>query len=115
MPTVPTFAVRETDVSRHNGGTSGAPLKPLRYDSALRALTSLRGLSRERRYAERRQSLGQQMLERWAKIGCEIVTVGKNGLRQLRASNYRREVCCYFGQIVAKLSLGKSEFNIMFS
>ena len=25
-----TFAVRETDVSRHNGGTSGAPLKPLR-------------------------------------------------------------------------------------
>ena len=23
-----TFAVRETDVSRHNGGTSGAPLKP---------------------------------------------------------------------------------------
>ena len=32
---VPTFAVRETDVSRHNGGTSGAPLKPLRDDSAL--------------------------------------------------------------------------------
>ena len=25
-------------VSRHNGGTSGAPLKPLRVDSALRAL-----------------------------------------------------------------------------
>ena len=34
MPTVPTFAVRETNVSRHNGGTSGAPLKPLRDDSA---------------------------------------------------------------------------------
>ena len=31
-------------VSRHNGGTSGAPLKPLRDDSALRALSSLRGL-----------------------------------------------------------------------
>ena len=44
MPTVPTFAVRETDVSRHNGGTSGAPFKPLRDDSALRALSSLRGL-----------------------------------------------------------------------
>ena len=29
FPTVPTFAVRETDVSRHDGGTSGAPLKPL--------------------------------------------------------------------------------------
>ena len=36
---VPTFAVRETDVSWHNGGTSGAPLKPLRDDSALRALS----------------------------------------------------------------------------
>ena len=41
---VPTFAVRETDVSRHNGGTSDAPLKPLRVDSVLRALSSLRGL-----------------------------------------------------------------------
>ena len=68
MPTVPTFAVRETDVSQHNGGTSGAPLKPLRDDSALRALSSH----------------GQQMLDRWAKIGCENATVGKNGLR----SNY---------------------------
>ena len=34
LPTVPTFAVRETDVSRHNGGTASAPLKPLRDDSA---------------------------------------------------------------------------------
>ena len=33
--TVQTFAVRETDVSRHDGGTSGVPLKPLRDDSAL--------------------------------------------------------------------------------
>ena len=39
---LPTFAVRETDVSRHNGGTSAAPLKPLRDDSALRILSSLR-------------------------------------------------------------------------
>ena len=31
-------------VSRHNGGTAGAPLKPLRVDSALRTLSSLRGL-----------------------------------------------------------------------
>ena len=31
-------------VSRHNGGTSGAPLKPLRVDSALKALSTLRGL-----------------------------------------------------------------------
>ena len=41
MPTVPKFAVRETDVSRHNGGNSGAPLKPLRDDSALRALSPI--------------------------------------------------------------------------
>ena len=77
MPTVPTFAVRETNVSRHNVGTSGAPLKPLRDDSALRfmpdsalrALSSLRGLRGAPEiphYAERRQSLGEQMLERWA-------------------------------------------------
>ena len=32
----PTFAVRETDISRHNGVSLGAPLKPLRDDSALR-------------------------------------------------------------------------------
>ena len=44
MPTVQTFAVRETDVFRYNGGISGAPLKPLRDDSTLRALSSLRGL-----------------------------------------------------------------------
>ena len=58
MPTVQTFTVRETSVSRHNGGTSGAPLKPLRDDSAMRALSSLRG--------------GQKLVaktQRWAKMG----------------------------------------------
>ena len=57
------------------GGTVGAPLKPLRDDSALRALDSegLKGGT----YAERHQSLRQQMLE----LGCENATVGKNGLR----------------------------------
>ena len=55
MPTVPTFAVQETGVSRHIGGTRGDPIM------------------------QRRQSLGQQMLGRWAKIGCENATVGKNG------------------------------------
>ena len=71
MPTVPTFAVRETDVSRHNGGTSGAPLKPLRVDSALRALSTLRGLREAPEVpplCRETQSLGQQMLERWAKM-----------------------------------------------
>ena len=28
MPTVPTFAVQDTNVSRHNGATSGAPIMP---------------------------------------------------------------------------------------
>ena len=28
MPTVPTFAVRETDVSRHNGSTRCSPIMP---------------------------------------------------------------------------------------
>jgi len=77
MPTVPTFAVRETDVSRHNGDTLGAPLKPLRDDSALRALSCSKSVSQQ---MLRCQSLGQQMLEQWAKIGCENATVGKNGL-----------------------------------
>ena len=71
MPTVPTFAVRETDVPQHNGGTSGAPLKPLRDDSALRALS---------------QSLGQQMLN---------ATVGING----SAKDGMRPVCGMGGNI----------------
>ena len=37
--------------------------------------------------SERRQSLGQQMLERWAKIGCENATVGKNGLSSVTLDN----------------------------
>ena len=49
-------------VSRHNGGTSGAPLKPLRDDSALRALSSLRGQ--------------RDSVSRTANVG----TVGMNGL-----------------------------------
>ena len=85
MPTVPTFAVRETDVSRHNGGTSGAPLKPLRDDSVLRALSSLRGLRGAPEVpplCRETQSLGQQMLE----LGCENATVGKNGLKSFPCS-----------------------------
>ena len=41
MPTVAFNICYPRDcVSRHNGGTSGAPLKPLRDDSALRALST---------------------------------------------------------------------------
>ena len=57
-------------VSRHNGGTSGAPLKPLRVDSALRALSTLRGLRGAPEVPplwRETQSLGQHMLERWEK------------------------------------------------
>ena len=52
-------------VSRHNGGNSGAPLKPLRVDSALRALSTLRGLRGAPEVpplCRETQSLGQQML-----------------------------------------------------
>ena len=62
-------------VSRHNGGTSGAPLKPLGDDSALRTLSSLRGLRGTPEVpplCRETQSLGQQMLE----LGCENATVG---------------------------------------
>ena len=49
------------------GGTSGAPFKPLRDDSVLRALSSLRGLRGAPEVpplCRETQSLGQQMLER---------------------------------------------------
>ena len=72
LPTVPTFAVRETDVSRHNGGNSGAPLKPLRDDSALRALSSLRGL---RGAPEVPPLCRETSVSRTANVG----TVGMNG------------------------------------
>ena len=52
-------------VSRHNGGTSGAPLKPPRVDSALKALSTLRGLRGAPEVpplCRETQSLGQQML-----------------------------------------------------
>ena len=61
-------------VYRHNGGTSGAPLKPLRVDSALRALSTLRGLRGAPEVpplCRETQSLGQQMLN---------APVGINGL-----------------------------------
>ena len=61
-------------VSRHNGGTSGAPLKPLRVDSALRALSTVRGLRGAPEVpplCRETQSVGQQMLN---------APVGINGL-----------------------------------
>ena len=81
MPTVAFNICCPRDcVSRHNGGTAGAPLKPLRDDSALRALSSLRGLRgapADPPLCRETQSLGQQMLE----LSCENATVGKNGLK----------------------------------
>ena len=70
-----TFAVRETDVSRHNGGTSGAPFKPLRDDSDLRSLSSLKGL---RGAAEVPPLCRETSVSRTANVG----TVGNNGLNQ---------------------------------
>ena len=85
-PFVPTVAFSQLSsniccprdcVSRHNGGTSGAPLKPLRDDSVLRALSSLRGLRGAPAVpplCRETQSLGQQMLN---------ATVGKNEVSRL--------------------------------
>ena len=67
LPTVPTFAVRETDVPRYNEGTSGTPLKPLIDDSALRPLSSLRV-----------QVSFSSSVSRTANVG----TVGKNRLQK---------------------------------
>ena len=64
FPNVPTCAVRETASLGIMGATSGAPLKPLRDDSVLRALSSLRGLRGAPEVAplcRETQSLGQQM------------------------------------------------------
>ena len=82
MPTVPAFAVREIDVSRHNGGTSGAPLKPLRDDSALRTLSSLRGLRGHPRfphYAERRSLSDSKCWnggKKWVKMNYYFLSPG---------------------------------------
>ena len=67
-PVRSTFAVRETA----SLGIMGAPLKPLRVDSALRALSTLRGLRGAPEVpplCRETQSLGQQMLERWEQMG----------------------------------------------
>ena len=73
-PFVPTVAFSQLSsniccprdcASRHNGVTLGAPLKPLRDDSALRALSTLRGLRGAPEVpplCRETQSLGQQML-----------------------------------------------------
>ena len=70
MPTVPTFAVRETDVSRHK-----PLLKPLRDDSVLRALSSQRGL---RGAPEVPPLCRETSVSQTANVG----TVGKNRLRK---------------------------------
>ena len=65
-------------VSRHNGGTSGAPLKPPRDDSALRALSTLRGLRGAPEVpplCRETQCLGQQMLN--APVGINGLTVNE--------------------------------------
>ena len=79
MPTVAFNICCSRDcVSRHNGGTAGAPLKPLRDDSALRALSSLRGLRGAPEVpplCRETQSLGQQMLNATVGINRLIIIV----------------------------------------
>ena len=68
-------------VSRHNGGTSGAPLNPLRDDSVLRALSSLRGL---RGAPEGPPLCRETLVSRTENVG----TVGKNGLMRTCSTPY---------------------------
>ena len=86
MPTVPTFAVQETDVSRHNGGTSGAPLKSLRDYSDHRALSSLRGL---RGAPEVPPLCRETSVSQTINVG----TMGKNWLRKI-GLNKRNYLLC---------------------
>ena len=90
MPTVAFNICCPRDcVSRHNGGTTGAPFKPLRDDSALRALSSLKGLRGAPEVpplCRETQSLGQQMLN---------ATVGINRLMEA-FNNLGEENCLHF-------------------
>ena len=72
-----TFAVRETASLGIMGAPRVPPLKPLRVDSALRALSTLRGLRGAPEVpplCQETQSLGQQMLN---------APLGINGLNAL--------------------------------
>ena len=102
MPTVALNICCPRDcVSRHNGGTSGAPLKPPRVDSALRALSSLRGLRGAPEVpplCRETQSLGQQMLN--APVGINgLIRFGKYFSmcgHNLHAIINRRELRCVY-------------------
>ena len=75
-------------VSRHNGGTSGAPLKPLRVDSALKTLSSLRGLRGAPEVpplCRETQSLGQHMLNAPFGINGLMVKSNQNTFCQLHS------------------------------
>ena len=79
-------------VSRHNGGTAGAPLKPLRVDSALRALSTLRGLRGAPEVpplCRETQSLGQQMLK-LSEPGSRLVLVRAINKRSNKMRDFPR-------------------------
>ena len=82
MPTVAFNICCPRDcVSLHNGGIPGAPLKPLRDDSALRALSSLRGLVSRTDVSlsdSKCWNGGQKLVaktQRWAKMGFKQTNV----------------------------------------
>ena len=84
-------------VSRHNGGASGAPLKPLRVDSALKALSTLgglRGAPEVPPLCRETQSLGQQMLKE---------PLGINGLRRCSISKDRTRKFGWFSNSSVEL------------
>ena len=76
-------------VFRHNGGTSGAPLKPLRVDSALRALSTLRG---SRGASEVPPLCQETSVSRTANVGTWLRK--RNGGQKWVKASYRRTSNC---------------------
>ena len=96
-------------VSRHNGGTSGALLKPLRVDSALRALSTLRGLRGAPDLLSERRSLSDSKCwnlvaktQRWEQMGCEVY--GRKGCHA-KSLYYPINSCRHFCTAVKEIRL----------
>ena len=72
----------------------GTPLKPLRVDSALRALSTLRALRGAPEVPPlclETQSLGQHMLERWEQMGYGVYDYDKKIIDHIHYSVFIKE------------------------
>ena len=109
MPTVAFNICCPRDcVSRHNGDAAGVAIKPLRDDSALRALSSLRGLRGAPEVpplCRETQSLGRQMLN---------APVGINGLIALNNYMFSSKWLTTSAVIAVSLDSNWSVYRSMF-